>query len=155
MKGKNNRWENSEEFMNTSFADCVDPEKPWKGFRSIKYTSRLIKKITNQFPVVRYIKSSTDLRDFSGIDSICGLYIISDSEKTLLKVGQTVNPYGRFAAYYSLSKNKPIRYDLFSVENYELQNLYEDKIRNFMEYLGYMMPSDNTGKRLEQIESIL
>jgi hypothetical protein len=148
-----NKYISPEVFASHSFEDAIG-EEAWGGFTKIKYNTKLIQKITTRFPDVIYQKSSKKVTDFKGLQSICGLYLVSDNKKNLLKVGQTVNPYSRFSCYYSISEHFPLRFDLFTTESYELQDLYEDKIRNFLEYLGYYLPADATSSRLKMLEEL-
>lgn len=155
MVGRNsyNRYIDSQTFMDTSFDDCVAQELTWKGFNTkIKYKKSLVQKITNKFPDIKYLKSDIYLKAFREFINRPFLYLVSDNKKQLLKIGQTVNPYNRFAHYHSISIHKPIRFDLFITINFELQNLYEDKLRNYLEFLGYLLPEDNTNCRLKYIK---
>ena len=40
--------------------------------------------------------------------------------------------------------------DILSIDMRK-QDLYEAKLRNYLEYLGYILPEDNTGQRLKYI----
>ena len=151
--GRNNynRYLNSKIFIEHSFSDCID-ELSWKGFnKHAKYKKSIIKQIKNKFPEIIYLKSSNSLKSFKCFINQPFLYLASDNKKELLKVGQTVNPYNRFAHYHKISINKPIYFDLFVTNNYLLQDLYENKLRNYLEFLGYILPADNTNNRLKYI----
>jgi len=146
-----NRYLDQKTFIENSFSDCVDGTI-WKGFNNrIKYKKSLIKQIQSKFPEIVYIKSDTSLKSFKSFVNQPFLYLVSDKQKQLLKVGQTVNPYNRFAHYHDISTNKPINFDLFITHNYILQDLYENKLRNYLEFLGYLLPADNTNCRLKHI----
>jgi len=150
--GKNsyNRYASSETFISTSFVDCIDGPV-WFGFKNKKYSKTLIEQITNKFPNLKYIKSNTKTIEFKNLCNQPLIYLVSDNRKCLLKVGQTVNPVNRFSQYYNISEYKPIKFDLFIANNFIDQDLYESKVRNFLEFLGYSLPKDNTNARLKYI----
>jgi hypothetical protein len=145
-----NRYRSSDSFISTSFIDSVDGF-PWSGFQNIKYSESLIEQITDKFSGVKYVKSSYKLSEFTSLSNNPLLYLVSDTNKELLKIGQTVNPFNRFGHYHNISEHKPIKFDLFITANFEQQDLYEDKIRNYLEFLGYVLPKDNTNSRLKYI----
>ena len=146
-----NRYTNSKTFIEHSFIDCVEGES-WKGFnKNIKYKTSLIKQIQKKFSQIVYLESNSSLKFFKSFINQPFLYLVSDSNKELLKIGQTVSPYNRFAHYHNISINKPIHFDLFVADNYLLQDLYENKLRNYLEFLGYILPVDNTNSRLKHI----
>lgn len=146
-----NRWASSNIFIELSFIDCIDSNN-WPGFIDIKYDSNIINKIILKFPKVKFHQSIYQIKDFLNVEDRRFLYLISDNQKELLKIGQTSNIIGRFNKYYNLSKNKPLKYDIFYVESFEEQDLYENKIRNYLEYLGYLLPKDNSNFRLKYIK---
>lgn len=151
--GKNiyNRYKSSQDFINTSFEDCVDSDC-WLGFnKKKKYNKNLITKINERFINVQYLISDNKLSTFKNYINKPFLYLISDSKKELLKIGQTTNPSNRFSNYHNISIYKPIQFDLFLTNSFQEQDLYEDKIRNFLEFLGYLLPKDNTNSRLKYI----
>jgi hypothetical protein len=144
------RWYSSDVFIETSFVDCISSVN-WSGFKKIKYNRKLIQVITDKFPEVQHIVTTTQILNLKYIPNGNYLYLLSDQNKTLLKVGQTQNLTSRFRHYYNSSDALPICYDVFAVDSFEKQDLYEDKIRNLLEYLGYLLPLDNTGFRLKYI----
>lgn len=153
--GQYNRWKDSQEFISTSFEDCYD-KSHWSGFnKKKKYKKAIIKQILQKFPELSYLKSGTKAIDFENIKSDTCLYIVSDQNKEILKVGQSVNIKSRFTKYYNISKYPPFIFDVFCAETYEKQDLYEEKIRNYLEYLGYILPLDNTNGRLKYIKDFL
>jgi len=143
-----NKWLNAEVFINTSFKDCVD-DSVWNGFTNVKYKKDLIKKIINRFSNLSYINSIERASQFKQTSSYF-LYLVRDSQANLLKVGQTCNVSSRFRKYYNISQHKPITMDILSIDMRK-QDLYEAKLRNYLEYLGYILPEDNTGQRLKYI----
>lgn len=149
-----NRWLSSDIFIELSFIDCIEKRK-WDGFKNIKYQPSIIKKIISKFSDVNYHQSISIVKDFISIDDVRFLYLVSDNEKNLLKVGQTSNIVSRFQQYYNLSQHKPLRYDIFYVNSFEQQDLYENKIRNYLEYLGYLLPKDNSHSRLKYIKELI
>lgn len=151
-KEKNiNRWSSSSEFVKTSFIDCVDKDF-WHGFTDIKYSKKLINILCNKFSEITHLISTSEKQKLKTYNKGNFLYLVSDGNKELLKVGQTQNVLSRLNHYYNISEYKPINYDIFITETYEQQDLYEEKIRNYLEYLGYKLPFDNTGLRLKYIE---
>jgi len=142
-----------DDFKNMSFEDCHDGED-WNGFSDIRYDNDLINLISNKFPNLKYL-TSFDHKSRQIVDSDKVVYLVSDSDYTLLKVGQTCNVKSRFNCYYDLSISKPLKYDIFVADTWYDQDLYEHKVRNFLEYLGFILPKDNSGKRLEYIEQTM
>lgn len=145
-----NRWASSNSFIDTSFIDCVDSEE-WHGFKNIKFKKTLIHKLTTKFTELKYLISTAERQKIKNYTCNNFLYLLSDGQKNLLKIGQTQNLINRLNRYYNASKHKPIYYHIFVVDSYEKQDLYEDKIRNYLEFLGYLLPIDNTGFRLKYI----
>jgi hypothetical protein len=145
-----NKWYSSDSFIENSFTDCVDGSE-WNGFTNIKYDSSLISNILSKFPEVTHIISTYEKNKLQQYNKGNFIYLLSDNSGTLLKVGQTQNLINRFNKYYNISNNLPITYNVFSTKTYEEQDLYEDKIRNYLEFLGYLLPIDNTGLRLKYI----
>ncbi len=138
------------DFKSMSFEDCYD-EECWGGFSDIKYSEDLLGLISHRFRDIEYVTSFYHTNRET-IDSNKIVYLVSDSEDTLLKVGQTVNTKTRFAAYFDLSSNQPLRYDIFVARTWDEQDLYEHKVRNYLEYLGFLLPEDNSGQRLKYIQ---
>jgi hypothetical protein len=145
-----NRWSSSHTFVSMSFADCID-KKQWAGFTDIKFHPKLINKLINKFSELNYLISTSERKILKNYQNSNFLYLLSDKINELLKIGQTQNLVNRLNKYYNLSTNKPIYYHIFEVDTYEKQDLYEDKIRNYLEFLGYVLPADNTGFRLKYI----
>jgi hypothetical protein len=144
------RYSSSSNFINTSFEDAIDGDY-WNGFTKIKYTKQIIQKIIDKFNNINHVISDNKLYKFKNFVNQPFLYLVSDGKKNLLKIGQTVNPFNRFSQYHNISEHKPIRFDLFSVGSFIEQDLYEDKLRNYLEFLGYLLPKDNTNCRLKYI----
>jgi hypothetical protein len=144
-----NKWRSSEVFIECSFEDCID-DTIWGGFQDIKYDPKIVEQIDNRFEAVKYIKSFYR-SDKDKVDDGNILYLVSDANLELLKVGQTYNYKNRLSRYNTLFKNTPLRFDIFSVKTFPEMNLYEAKIRNYLEYLGYLLPQDNSGLRLKYI----
>jgi|688.fasta_scaffold05842_14 hypothetical protein len=144
------RWSSSNVFISTSFIDCVD-KKEWLGFTDVKFNNMLIDQISNKFSDLSYCISTPERQKLKNYIGGNYLYLLSDEKCNLLKIGQTQNLINRFNRYYNASESKPIYYHVFSVDSYEKQDLYEDKIRNYLEFLGYVLPLDNTGSRLKYI----
>jgi hypothetical protein len=111
----------------------------------------LIDQISNKFSDLSYCISTPERQKLKNYIGGNYLYLLSDEKCNLLKIGQTQNLINRFNRYYNASESKPIYYHVFSVDSYEKQDLYEDKIRNYLEFLGYVLPLDNTGSRLKYI----
>lgn len=149
-----NRWYSSDSFIELSFIDCVEKNE-WSGFKDIKYNHNIINQITTKFSEVQYLISTNKRIDLKKYQKGNFIYLLSDSKSVLLKVGQTQNLINRFNHYHNATNNFPINYDIFLVETYEQQDLYEDKIRNYLEFLGYLLPLDNTGYRLKYISSVI
>ena len=145
-----NRWHSSAAFINTSFADCIEGDH-WNGFTDIKFDSGLIDRLIDKFAGLNYIVSTCERKILKNYQNNNFLYLLSDNNYELLKIGQTQNLINRFNRYYNISTYKPIYYHVFYVETYEQQDLYEEKIRNYLEFLGYILPCDNTGLRLKYI----
>lgn len=145
-----NKWYSSESFVEMSFIDCIERDE-WSGFKDIKYDSTLVSKIIIKFPEIKHAISTNKRVDLKKYQKGNFIYLLSDNDSILLKVGQTQNLLNRFSHYYNATKNFPINYDIFLVDTYEKQDLYEDKIRNYLEFLGYLLPLDNTGYRLRYI----
>jgi len=146
------KYANSDLFLLTSFDDCVDGY--WDGFKDIQHSGKvLISDILNRFSKLQYVTSFThDNRDKIESDKV--LYIISDCNDIILKVGLTTSPTRNFRRY-SCYEDQPLRYDIFIVNSYEEQELYEKKIRNYLEYLGHFLPKDDSEKRLGYINNTL
>lgn len=147
-----NRWQSSSSFIEMSFVDCVEGNS-WHGFQNIKYNPQIIDQIIRKFPDIKYHTSTINKIEFKKFNKGNYIYLLSDSINTLLKVGQTQNLISRFNHYYDISQYLPITYHVFSTETYEQQDLHEDKIRNYLEFLGYYLPADNTGLRLKYINN--
>jgi len=147
-----NRWVSSKSFISTSFSDCVESSQ-WNGFSDIKFDAGLIGQLVDKFPGLNYLVSSSERKILKNYQNNNFLYLLSDSNNVLLKVGQTQNLISRFDKYYNISTYKPIYYHIFNTPTYELQDLYEDKVRNYLEFLGYLLPNDNSGLRLKYILS--
>jgi hypothetical protein len=147
-----NRWQSSASFIETSFVDCIEGNC-WNGFKSIEYNLQIIDQIINKFPEIKYHTSTINKIEFKKYNQGNFIYFLSDNTNTILKVGQTQNLITRFNHYYDISKHLPIKYHVFSTETYDQQDLYEDKIRNYLEFLGYELPEDNTGLRLKYINN--
>lgn len=145
-----NRWDSSKTFIDTSFADCIEGES-WNGFTDIKFNLDLINKLVNKFSDLNYLISTSERKALKNYQNGNFLYLLSDKKDELLKVGQTQNLINRLNRYYNISLNKPIYYHVFSVDTYDKQDLYEEKIRNYLEFLGFILPVDNTGLRLKYI----
>lgn len=139
-----------EDFKNMSFEDCYDQEE-WGGFRDVEYHVGIPDLISSRFTDLQYL-TSFDHDQRKPVNSDKVIYLISDSKSSLLKVGQTCNTKSRFIAYYDLSPCKPLRYDIFIAKTWYDQDLYEHKVRNYLEYLGFMLPLDNSGQRLKYIQ---
>jgi hypothetical protein len=147
-----NRWESPKTFIDTSFSDCVDGEY-WNGFTDIKFDLNLINKLIDKFSDLNYLTSTSERKVLKNYKNGNFLYLLSDKNNELLKVGQTQNLINRFNRYYSISLEKPIYYHVFNVDTYDKQDLYEEKIRNYLEFLGFVLPVDNTGLRLKYIHT--
>lgn len=147
-----NKWHSSDSFIQNSFIDCVDSLE-WNGFTQIKYDSSLVNIILSKFSNLTHIISTHERDKLQSYKKGNFIYLLSDSNNILLKVGQTQNLINRLNKYYNISNFLPIKYDIFSTRTYEEQDLYEDKIRNYLEFLGYLLPADNTGLRLKYIIS--
>lgn len=144
------RWHSSASFINASFSDCIEGDN-WNGFTDIKFNLSLINQLINQFPGLNYLVSTCERKILKNYQKNNFLYLLSDNNHELLKIGQTQNLINRFNRYHNISIYKPIYYHVFNVETYEKQDLYEEKIRNYLEFLGYILPADNTGLRLKYI----
>jgi hypothetical protein len=145
-----NRWNSSKTFIETSFSDCIDSDY-WNGFTDIKFNVNLINKLINKFSELNYLISTSERKILKNYQNSNFLNLLSDKNNELLKIGQTQNLINRLNRYYNISSNKPIYYHIFNVDTYDKQDLYEEKIRNYLEFLGYILPADNTGLRLKYI----
>jgi hypothetical protein len=132
-----------------SFVDCYD-DPEWEGFTDTKFYPDLIKTIDRRFDSLNFLVTFYHNKKLP-VSSVNVVYLVSDADQNLLKVGQTSNVKSRFSRYYNLSKSSPLRYDIFTTETPEEQDLYEHKLRNYLEYLGFTLPLDNSGKRLKYI----
>lgn len=140
-----NKYGNKESFYEFSFKDVVD--KDWTGFRNLGYDPHIISNITTKFSSLKYICSFKYEQKalFSNLgDKI--IYLCSND--TILKVGQTTNIKSRFHHYSYLGNPN---FDIFEAQSWKEQDLYEHKLRNYLEFLGYRLPEDNTNCRLKYI----
>jgi len=144
-----NRYLDSDTFLRKSFDDvCGDR---WLGFKDVVYDDSIPILIEQKFPCVRLVVSfHLDKRkQYTSLFRDKSLYLCSN--RNILKVGQTTNPASRLPHYYIFGNPK---IDLFEVDTWELQDLMEHKIRNYLEYLGHLLPNDNSGNRLKYIQEV-
>lgn len=147
--GRGDGFNRYSDFKAMSFVDCYD-DPDWGGFTEIKFHPDLVQTIGDRFDSLNFLVTFYHDKKFP-VDSTNVVYLVSDADQNLLKVGQTSNAKSRFSRYYNISGTSPLRYDIFTTETPEEQDLHEHKVRNYLEYLGFILPSDNSGKRLKYI----
>lgn len=141
-----NKYESSENFIYESFNDCIDSES-WAGFKNVKYSCDIKQDITSKFPEIKYCHTG-QIKDYKKTRGIY-LYTLYDQDYNLLKVGQTTNTTTRFIRY-----DKNLSYDLFTCPSWDSQDLHEKKLRNYMEFIGFLLPMDLEDGRLKYIKEL-
>lgn len=138
-----NRYKDSDTFISLSFIDSIDGDK-WHGFQSVKWNDNIITNICSKYSDIYYICSFM-LDNRPNIDTYDKyIYILTNQQQEILKVGQTTNLFSRMNSYHYLPNCK---IHIFKTHTWELQDILERKIRNLLEFYGHKLPLDKSDNR--------
>jgi hypothetical protein len=121
---------------------------------SLRFSFDIIKKICDEFNSIKFLcgiplipKYTLNTLSSNKLIYLC----VSGTTNEILKVGQTTNWKNR-SSVYIIAEHSPVTMYFFEVNSWEEQNELESQIRIFLEDIGYILPWDNSGSRLNHMK---